>query len=139
MIRIGGIAAAALLLGVTTAPTEAQARRDTVAAYRNRVLGVFDEGSGDPVEGVRVLDVLTGTWTETTKTGTVSLAFLPDGGGLVRLLKLGYETQTLFVAIAPSDVSPITVVMRRVVSLPAVVTKADSTRYVSPGLRGFEE
>jgi hypothetical protein len=129
------------LSGAPRAQTPAPAPRDTVAAYRNRVLGVFDEQTGDPIEGVRILDVSSGTWTETTRTGTVGLRSLPDGGGLVRLQKLGYEAQTLLVTISPVDTLPVTVPLRRTVaSLPVVVTKAESTStYISPALRGFEE
>jgi len=121
-------------LGAQTSGTVA------VPRYRLRIIGVFDEASGDPVEGVRVLDILNGSSSVTTTTGTLSLIFLPEGASLVRLQKLGYEQQTIAVEISPADTVPITVVLRRVANLPAVVTKADSARhYISPGLRGFEE
>jgi hypothetical protein len=110
-------------------------------AYRYRLLGVYDDASGLPLEDVRVTDVLNRNSALTTKTGTVALSFLPDGGGLVRLTKVGYETQTMTISISPADTTPITLVMRRIATqLPAVVSKADSARHwISPGLRGFEE
>jgi hypothetical protein len=118
----------------------AQDANATLPRYRARLLGVYDEASGEPVEGVRVLDISTGTSALTSSTGAVALFFLPDGGSLVRLQKVGYEVQTLLVAISPRDTTPVTVVMRRVTELPAVVTKAPETsRYLSPHLQGFEE
>jgi hypothetical protein len=118
----------------------AQDASTTLPRYRARLLGVYDEASGEPVEGVRVLDISTGTSALTSSTGSVALFFLPDGGSLVRLQKVGYEVQTMPVAISPRDTTPITVVMRRVTELPAVVTKAPETsRYISPHLQGFEE
>jgi len=107
---------------------------------RARVLGVFDETTGQPLDSVRVLDVLTGTWAMTTKTGTVSLSYLHEGGSLVRLQKVGYEAQTFPVSISAADTAPVTVILRRVTQLAAVVTRADSQPvYLSPALRGFED
>lgn len=135
-----------LIVGAT--PVQSQnppppARRDTSArpnnAYRFRVLGVFDEQTGDPVEGVEVADVLSGNSSLTTGTGTVSLFFLPDGGSLVRLRKIGYEVQTLPVSISPADTVPITIVLTRATQLPTVVVTDSAPRYTSPGLRAFEE
>ncbi|HXT18442.1 MAG TPA: hypothetical protein VN706_22635 [Gemmatimonadaceae bacterium] len=108
-------------------------------AYRYRVLGVYDEQTGDPLEGVEVADVLNGNKSLTTKTGTVSLFFLPDGGGLVRVRKLGYEVQTLTVSISPADTTPITVVLSHATQLAAVVVKDSAPKYISPALRGFDE
>jgi hypothetical protein len=109
-------------------------------AYRARVLGIYDEASGEPVKGVRVLDISTGMSALTSVSGAVALFFLPDGGSLVRLQKIGYAVQTLPVAISPRDTAPITIIMRRVVELSPVVTKAAlASTYISPHLRGFEE
>jgi hypothetical protein len=124
---------------VSLGSASASAQRDSTQAHP-RLLGVFDEMTGAPIAGVRILDLLTGISALTTPTGTVSLFFLQDGGGLVRVQKIGYEQQTLTVAISPVDTSPITLVLRRVRELPTVVTRADSApHYLSPALRGFEE
>ena len=119
-----------------TPPAKAPA---SVPAYRFRLLGIYDGASGEPVEGVEVIDVVTGTKAETSKGGVVSLFYLPDGGSLVRLRKIGFATQTLAVAISPADTTPITIVMERATQLPTVVVKDSAPTYLSPGLRGFEE
>ncbi len=115
------------------------AQTDTVPRYRGRVLGVFDQTSGEPIDGVRVLDILNGNSALTTRTGTVSLDFLPDGGSLVRLQKIGYAAQTLTVRISPADTTPLTIMLTRVAELPKVVTRDSATTYISPNLRGFQE
>jgi hypothetical protein len=107
--------------------------------YRFRLLGVYDETSGAPIADVEVTDILSGTKSMTTATGTVSLFFLPDGGSLVRLRKVGYEVQTIPVSIAPGDTTPITIVLNRVVSLPTVKVNADAPTYRSPALRAAAE
>lgn len=110
-----------------------------VPVYRLRLLGVYDQASGEPIQGAEVADVLTGTNMLTSSTGTVSLLFMPDGGGLVRIRKVGYEATTLAVSISPADTFPVTVILARAVVLPAVVTRDTAPQYRSPGLRGFED
>jgi len=46
-----------------------------------------------------------------TVTGTVSLAFLPEGGTPLRITKTGYDDLTIGVEIAPAKVEPITLVL----------------------------
>ncbi|HEX4681581.1 MAG TPA: hypothetical protein VH277_02665 [Gemmatimonadaceae bacterium] len=128
----------------TAAPrVHAQQRPDSASAkpaadqrYRFRLMGIYDEASGDPIEGVEVRDLFSGTSALTTKTGTVSLFFVPDGGSLVRIRKLGYEMQTFPVSISPVDTVPLTVVLRKAVQLPAVVVRDSATPNVSGPLRG---
>jgi len=135
--------AVAFLIGFAGSTARAQARTDSTArapSYRSRLLGVYDAMSGEPIAGVEVTDMLTGLTALTTKTGTVTLSFLPDGGSLVTVRKVGYAAQTMTVPINPKDTVPITVVFEHVAELQKVMVKADSTPYhISPGLRGFEE
>ena len=141
MIRLRHVAGVAIAMAVAaTAPVvPARAQDVSVPAYRMRLLGVYDDASGEPVEGVKVSDVFGGTSTVTGKTGAVSLFFLPEGTSVVRLQKLGFEVQTLTVTIAPTETTPLTMLLHRVVQLPTVVTTDVATTKVAPSLRGFEE
>ena len=146
MVRVVLLLVAALAAITPTARSQtpaAPAKPDSTTrastAYCYRILGVFDEQTGDPIEGVEVSDVLNGNKSLTTKTGTVSLFFLPDGGSLVRLRKLGHEVQTFLVAISPTDTTPITATLTRATQLATVVVKDSAPKYIAPGLRGFEE
>ena len=80
-------------------------------SWRVRILGVFDNESGESIEGAEVVDVVTGTTALTTKTGTVSLAFLPEGGSEVLVKKAGYKPLMIEVLISPRDTVPITLTM----------------------------
>jgi hypothetical protein len=98
---------------VTEPPARPFYRAATVPAYRSRLLGVFDDLSGEVIEGADVVDVLSGLRARTSSTGTVSLIFLPEGEVLVRVEKAGYEAKTLRVAISPKDTVPITLTLDR--------------------------
>ena len=111
-----------------------------VQPYRGRVLGVYDASTGDPIEGAQVTDVASGTFALTTKTGTVSLIFLPDGGGIVRIRKIGFAPWSEFVAISPRDTASLTIILNPTATvLPTVVTTDSALHYVSSRLRAFEE
>jgi hypothetical protein len=104
------------------------------------LLGVFNAQTGDPIEGAEVLDVLNKTKALTTATGTVTLSFLPDGGAMVRVQKIGFTPYTNVVAISESDTLPVTVMLTPVAqTLPTVVTKDTAAPLASPGLREFDE
>jgi hypothetical protein len=121
--------AAVLLLAASLATAQEPPSR--LAAYRGRVVGVFDLNTGAPIEGAEVIDLASGTKALTTSTGTVSLFYLPDGGSVVRIRRLGYTATTQFIAISPSDTVPLTLLMTPTATmLPAVITK-DSARHTS--------
>jgi hypothetical protein len=128
-------------LVVTTSVATAQAPGSTrPPAYRTRILGVFDSQSGEPLEGVEVIDAFAHVTAVTTKTGTVSLAFLPEGGSMLRIQKIGYKPVTQIVEISPADSVPITVLMQAVTqTLPTVVTKDSAPTFLPPALREFEQ
>jgi Carboxypeptidase regulatory-like domain len=84
-----------------------------LAAYRSRLLGVYDSISGDPLMGADVVHVETGTFATTTSTGTVSLAFLPEGTSTIKIRKPGYADLTMEVSISPHDTIPLTVVVSK--------------------------
>ena len=132
LVAIAGASVAAR--GQAPAPTE------KLAAYRHRILGVYSAESGDPIEGAEVVDVLSRTTARTTKTGTVTLSFLPEGGNLVRIQKIGFAPVMLTIAISPSDTVPLTILLSSSSqTLPTVVTTDSTPKFVSPGLRAFEE
>lgn len=133
--------AAAVHVGAAQTPTSTKPAEQTklANAYRYRLLGVYDEQSGDPVEGVEVSDVMSGNKSLTTSTGTVSLLFLPEGVSMIRLRKVGFGVQTLTVSISPADTTPITVIIQRATSLPTVVVNDTAKKHISPALQGFEE
>ena len=119
------------------APFVAQAQA-ALPSYRARILGVFTT-DGDPIEGAVVIDELSKTSALTTKTGTITLSFLPEGATLVRVRKVAYAAATMLVNIAPSDTLPVTVMLESTVrELPTVVTRDSAPRYLSPALREFE-
>ena len=68
----------------------------------------------------------------TTKTGTVRLSVLPDGGSLVSIRKVGYAQQTMTVPINSKDTVPITVILEHVAELPRVMTRR---KQISPSIR----
>jgi hypothetical protein len=121
-----------------SAPPAARATTDSLA-YRHRLLGVFDEQTGDPLQGAEVRDLYSGTVALTTATGTVSLAFLPVGRTLVVIRKLGYLPRTLFVSIAPADTAAQTLLLTpQPVTLPTVTTTDSADSHLPPVLREFE-
>ncbi len=134
---IAYVALAALVAGGGAAKTQGPAR---LPSYRLRVLGVFDSQSGLAIEGAEVTDIFSRTTATTTKTGTVSLAFLPEGGSMLRIQKIGFKPMTQVVVISPADTVAITVLLEATAqTLPAVVTKDSAPVFIPPGLRAFEE
>ncbi len=105
-----------LPLSVLPGRDSATARRDSapaLPAYRYRVLGVYDQDTGDVIPEARVVDVNTGTYANTSPTGTVSLIFLPEGSSLLRITKAGYEDLNLPVDIGPTVATPLTLLMKK--------------------------
>lgn len=114
------------------------AAAQTLPSYRHRILGVFNS-EGKPLEGVEVTDLKSGTTALTTSTGTVTLAYLPEGGSDVRVRQLGYVPVTQFIKISPSDTTPVTVILTESANVLPALVSTDSSRPISPGLRDFEE
>lgn len=110
----------AFVLPATRAGAQSESNAEKAAApdrtrphVRTRVLGVYDEESGEPVEGADVTDIFTGITSRTTKTGTVALFFADTGGTMIRLKKVGYQPNTLVVGTALADTAPVTTTMIR--------------------------
>jgi hypothetical protein len=115
-----------LLVALAAATASAQRAGDAAqnagqAASRGRLLGVFDEATGEPIEGVQIIDGLTGTMALTSSTGTVALNFLSRTASTpVEIRKIGYQPKSLMVATGPADTVPITLTISRVTELPTV-------------------
>ena len=69
--------------------------------------------TGDPLVGADVVHVETGTFATTTSTGTVSLAFLPEGTSTIKIRKAGYADFTMEVSISPRDTIPLTLIISK--------------------------
>src|SRR5262249_20232606 len=131
--RIAGVLLAVVAATAAVAQTPVASRP---SSYRTRILGVFDSQSGEPIAGAEVIDVLAHVTALTTQTGTVSLAFLPEGATMLRIQKIGFKPVTQIVEISPVDTVPITVLMQSVAqTLPAVVTKDSATIGLPPRMR----
>ncbi|HVX40682.1 MAG TPA: hypothetical protein VHB25_14025 [Gemmatimonadaceae bacterium] len=115
---------AAAVLGLAVVPgrparaqVDSSARRSaassTHARVHLRVLGVYDEETGNPIEGADVTDALTGLTSRTTKTGTVALFFADTSWTMVRLKKVGYQPNAFVISTALTDTTPVTATMIR--------------------------
>ncbi len=142
-------ATSTLLAALVAAATPMHAQVPTLPPVRDpivsnpraplRIIGVYDETSGQPIPAVEISETATGTSVMTSTTGAANLGFIVPKGGEIRLRKIGFEEQTMTIAMGTADTMPITVIMKRVAELPAVVTKDAAPRYISPTLKGFEE
>lgn len=131
---------AAIAFSVTALAASGAQASTQLAPYRARLLGVFNAQTGDPIEGAEVIDVFSKTKALTTATGTVSLSFLPEGGSMVRVTKIGFTPETNVVPITPADTTPVMIMLRPLAqTLPTVVTKDTAAPLTSPGLREFDE
>src|SRR5215216_6072961 len=117
----------------------ASAQAATPPPFVGRVIGVYDDRTGRPLDSVEVRDMVSGSVALTTSTGTLSLFFVDTSGSLLRLRKLGYTPVTMFVANSPGD-PPMTIMLEPVAhQLPTVVTTDSAPLYRSSLLRGFED
>ena len=110
---------AAMLAAGTVAPAPCSAQRNL-----GRLLGVYDDATGQPIAGAEVLDIATGTKGTTSVSGAISLAFLEPGPTVLQIRKLGYKMRMLTVVVSPRDTTSITLTLNPLgQALPAVVTK----------------
>jgi hypothetical protein len=138
--RMSSIAGATLLLPLlTVAAFQLGHAQKAEPTYVGRLVGVYDERTGDPLDSVEVRDMMTGSFAYTTRTGTLSLFFVDTAGSLLRIRKFGYAPVTMFVGNAPG-LPPVTLTLEPTAQrLPAVVTRDTARTYLSPALAGFEQ
>lgn len=96
--------------------------------HLDRLLGLFDGETGEPIAGAEVRDSASGLTAKTTATGTVSLAFLPSSHGVLQVSAAGYEALRTDVALSFTDTVPVTLVAHRV--------PRPSASGLVPGVRG---
>lgn len=128
-----------IIIGASSVVFATIATAQPVASYRHRALGVYDRATGDPIEGAGVVYIATGTIAQTTATGTVDLVFLPEGGALIRVRKLGYHPLEQFIRISPTDTSPVTMLLvSETIVLAPVVARDSTTPYRGAAMKDFE-
>ena len=116
----------AFLLAVAIVAGSQQAQSQS--QRRPRLMGVFDDATSEPIAGVEVIDIATGTKAITSVTGTVSLAFLDPGTTVLKVRKVGYAERMFPVVVSPSDTASLTVILKSIVpTLPTVTTKGSAT------------
>ena len=129
------------LIACCSAIVAADAQTPTPAPPRSagRVIGIYDERTGSPIDSAEVRDLATNSFALTTSTGTLSLFFVDTAGALVRIRKLGYAPVTMFVENSPGS-PPLTITLEPLGQmLPKVVTVDSAPNYTSAALKGFEE
>ncbi len=124
----------AVAAGMALAPHTARAQRNTTAQtaatdtiaqqVRIRILGVFDDETGEPIEGADVSDLVSGLTVRTTKTGTVPLYLTDTSTTLIRIKKLGYQQSLFTLSTSRADTDPVTTTLLRMGHMlsPVIVT-----------------
>ncbi|MDE3174452.1 MAG: hypothetical protein KGN74_15385 [Gemmatimonadota bacterium] len=98
----------------------------TAGAVHFRLVGVFDEETGEPIEGADVKDVISGLVTRTTPSGAAALFYTTSNHTLVTIRKIGYRPVVMGIGTGPADSTPVTVTLLHMGHvLPAVVVVGD--------------
>jgi hypothetical protein len=93
---------------------------------RARIVGVYDNDTGEGIAGAAVVDIFTGSFVQTADGGAATLAFLSRPMGTpVRVRKIGYMPIDTILTCRDADTVDVTLLMTKGTSLPAVVTMAD--------------
>jgi len=120
--------------------SSAVAQVTTPPKFVGRLVGIYDDRSGEPIDSAEVRDLATGSFALTTSTGTLSLFFVDTAGGLLRIRKVGYTPLTLFVDNSPGESAPLTITLQPLAQrLPTVITRDSAPNYMSKFLRDYEE
>jgi hypothetical protein len=103
------------LRGVPRRTEDAGERSGAVQPVRrlDRVLGLFDGETGDPIAGAAVTDSASGLTAKTTATGTVSLAFLASSRAVLLIRAQGYPDVRTELRLTFSDTIPVTMILHR--------------------------
>ncbi len=129
---------ASVAFGATAAPAAAQ-QHDTSAAF-HRLLQVYDPETQEGIEGVQILDKITGNSVRTSPTGHVVLVpqFVRRSGALLVLRKIGYDSIGPLFIDPQSDTTLLIPMSRATTTLPKVEVNAHFNINTDAGLRdGF--
>jgi hypothetical protein len=131
----------AATIAATTAAMALGAQSPSAALSERvgRIVGVFDETSGKPIEGAQIRDLASGSWAATTATGTVDLFFVKASTVLIRITKLGYEPLTLPVDNSAESSLPLTLTLKATAQpIDGMVTTAVRRRGPADTVRKLE-
>lgn len=134
-LRFGSLICA---LAVSSLAAQTATTRDSTPP-KLRIIGVYNARSGDPIPGVVVRDLFTGSSAITTVSGLARLDFVAFKGNaaIVELQKLGFEAKQIM--LTRGDTTPVTELMNPATTLAPVVTKERYLITHDPGLYdGFE-
>jgi len=132
---------ATLLLSVVAHATFAHAFTHAAFAQAapDRLVGVYDPDTGEPIADVQIVLLGTAMTWRTPSSGLVLLRNVPAGDHLLRLRRIGYQPHTEFVSFSPRDTVPLTLLLKSLpLTLPEVLVNAREERYERK-LRGFLE
>ena len=130
--------ATAFAVAVPLIVANAQAGANAPPHPLGRLLGVFDDATGNPVVGAEVLNLATQAKALTSESGAVSLALLEPGVTVLQIRKIGYASRMQTVMVSPADTVSITVMLKPLAQeLPEVRTTAANT--TSGKLAKFEQ
>ncbi len=122
------IFATAVAVATPLIVANAQAGANATPRPLGRLLGVFDDATGQPVAGAEVVNLATQARALTSESGAVSLALLEPGVTVLQIRKIGYASRMQTVIVSPADTVSITVMLKPLAqALPEVRTTAAST------------
>jgi hypothetical protein len=122
------IFATAVAVAAPLIVANAQAGATATPRPLGRLLGVFDDATGQPVAGAEVVNLATQARALTSESGAVSLALLEPGVTVLQIRKIGYASRMQTVMVSPADTVSITVMLKPLAQeLPEVRTTAANT------------
>ena len=106
-----------------------------------RILGVFDAGTSQPLEGAEVVDLFVDDVYRTQASGLVGLGSFRhrNDSVVVRVRRIGYADTAFIVMVGAADTTPISVFLKRTTALPAVIAEALANKHLSPNMAEFED
>jgi hypothetical protein len=131
--------AATVLACLAAARGDAQAR-DSAAAF-HRIIQVYDRETQEGIEGVQVIDRITGNFVKSSATGHIVLVpqFVKPGGALLVFRKLGYDSVGPLLIDPRADTTLLVPMDRIATRLDPVTVNERYNITVDPGVRdGFE-